>query len=112
MSEQSDLKRIWMFLAMGIPPGGTPQFKLWQEEVKGLGEDAPRIFIQALKEGTETEQYTAVVGLRYLGYESHGDGYGSKMVYKYKPPGSSEWTTVVPLFPPDDADLWSDLHRR
>jgi hypothetical protein len=45
-----------------------------------------------------------VLGLRGFGYEAHGEGYGPRMIYKYKEPGAMEWVTIVPYFPPDDED--------
>jgi hypothetical protein len=100
------VRRIWESLAAGVPPGGTPHFRKWQQDVKSLGDEAPRVFIQALNEGDEAEQYTAILGLRSFGYDAYGDGYGPSTIFKYKAPGSSEWTIVFPHFPPDDEDLW------
>jgi hypothetical protein len=95
-------RRIWDFISQGVPPGGTPQFKKWREDVRKLGPDAPKIFIQAMREGDEAEQYTAVWGLRYFGYESHGEGYGPELIYKHRAPGQTEWVTILPYFPPDE----------
>lgn len=101
VSMDGEEKRIMEFLALGVPPGVKSLMKNWHAEVLALGEHAPSVLIKALKEGNETQQYAAVVALRYFGYESYGHGYGPDMTYTYKPPGSSEAITVVPLHPPD-----------
>ena len=98
-----DNRRVWEFLSKDIPSGGSPRFNKWKEECKQLGDSAPLVFLQALREGTETQQNVAVVALRLFGYESKAEGAGGDRIYKVKLSGSPEWTTVVPLYPPDRA---------
>jgi len=46
-----------------------------------------REFLVALENGTENEQYAALLALRLFGYEAWGVGYGDELVYEVKEPG-------------------------
>lgn len=102
MALPSDAQKVWDFISVDIPPGGTPQFKQWQERVKALGDGAAAVLLEALETGRENQQCVAVVALRYFGYESYAEGYGSKTIYKIRRPGSAETQIIVPLHLPRD----------
>jgi hypothetical protein len=99
-----DPQKVWDFVSVDIPPGGTPMFKQWQEQVRTLGDRAPDVLLDALENGRENQQLVAVIALRYFGYESYAEGYGSKTVYKVRLPGAADLQTIIPLHLPRDMD--------
>ena len=99
-----DAQKVWDFISVGIPPGGTPRFKQWQEECRNLGQGAADVLMEALETGEENQQCVAVVALRYFGYESYAEGFGSKTVYKVRRPGATEVQTITPLHLPRDLE--------
>lgn len=100
MKSESERERIRAFLLEPVPPGGTFEWEVWQAECRSFGKDALEVFLDAIKNGDECQQYAAVLGLRLHGYEAHADGFDVDTVYKVKPPQSSEWNTIVPSRPP------------
>jgi hypothetical protein len=88
---------IFQFLAEPVP-GYDERTKLmddWKERCKNLGSDAPEIFLEVLKSGSELMHYAALIGLRLYGYEAYCDGYGRDTIYKIKFPQSDEWITII-----------------
>jgi len=45
------------------------------------------VFLDAHENGTENEQYAALLALRLFGCEAWGVGYGAELVYEVKEPG-------------------------
>ena len=88
------------FLAVPVPPGGTPDFLVWQARCKSLGAHAPEVFINVLKVGPEALHYGALLGLRMYGFEAWGDGYGSQMKFRIRHPPSGDWDVITPARPP------------
>lgn len=103
MNKDETTRRIWDFLSVDIPSSSSARFPQWKEQCKHLGASAPVVFLKALREGTETQQNVAVIALRFFGFESKAEGYGKERVYLVKQPGSSEWTPIIPIHPPDRA---------
>ncbi len=104
MAIDFDPQKVWDFVSVDIPPGGTPMFKQWQVQVKALGDGAANVLLEALETGRENQQCVAVVALRYFGWESYAEGYGSKTVYKVRRPGATQEQTIIPLHLPRDMD--------
>jgi len=57
--------------------------------------------LQALEDGTEIEQYAALLGLRLFGYEAYGQGYGRDLRYRVRAPEEAEAKIVKPKITPE-----------
>jgi len=58
------------------------------------------VFLDAHENGTENEQYAALLALRLFGYEAWGVGYDDELVYEVKEPGSDAGRIVRPRVTP------------
>lgn len=84
------------FVAEDIPPSGTTAFSNWTARCRSLPRDAPTVFLDLLKNGSDAEQYVSLVGLREWGYEAWGDGFGVAFVYRVRRQGETEWAVIKP----------------
>lgn len=89
------------FIKVPVPPGGTAEFKAWKARGADLPPDSPRVFLTALKDGSEPEQYAALLGLRFFfDYEAFGHGYGNEFFYEVRAPGEAVSRIISPTVTP------------
>jgi hypothetical protein len=94
---------IYSFLNEAVPPSGTCFWRDWQERCLRLpADEAVSGFIDALKHGSEAQQYSALLGLRLFGFEATAEGYGSKLMYKIRPPKNMSDEIIKPEHTPAD----------
>ena len=98
MSKLEDVVRV--FVSRPLPPPDTDAWRDWKTAAGALGPQAAPILLDVLRRGTPDEQYASVLALRLVGYEAWADGFGRRRSYRVRPIGSTEWTSIVPVYPP------------
>ncbi|KAB2910700.1 MAG: hypothetical protein F9K40_02085 [Kofleriaceae bacterium] len=88
------------FLTRPVPPSGTKQWSAWQLECREFGPDAVDVALDALENGSENEQYVAVLALRLFGYEADAEGYDEELVYRVRAPDEQESRMITPILNP------------
>jgi hypothetical protein len=94
--------RIERFLETPVPPSRTEVIKQWKKSALDLGPVARPYLLKGLYEGSEEEQYVALLALRLLGYEAWGYGYNEDFHYVIEHAGRSvriepQIRTILPL---------------
>ena len=98
----SDNPLINEFLDEPVPPSGTVLWQNWHERGRSLPPaEAVPAFIEALKQGSESQQYAALLGLRLFGFSAFAEGYGSDFIYRLKAPGASVDEVIKPKHLPE-----------
>ena len=106
-ADSSTEKIVKAFVAKDIPPSGTTAFSMWREHCRSLPADAPTVFLDLLGNGSEAEQYVALIALREFRFEAWGQGYGAALEYRVRRPGETEWLIIKPIVHtalPDERD--------
>ena len=69
---------------------------MWEADCRNLGPTAAAVFLDALENGSEGEQFGALIGLRLFGYEAWADGYGDALLYRVREPVAQVWKMIQP----------------
>lgn len=93
--------RTSQFLKEPVPPTGTKEWRDWQARCRELGHESVPVFLDALENGDEPEQYAALLSLRLFGWEAFGEGYGSELRYRVTEPGGSNAKVIRPRITPE-----------
>lgn len=94
-----------------MPPGGTSEFKHWEQEGRAFGEEAIPVFLERLENGSYIEQHAALLGLRFFGYEAWAEGYWEGIVYKVRRP-DQDWRYIKPKEKDEKPDWVSELEAK
>lgn len=73
--------RVLQFLRKSVPPFPSDEAVAWQAEARSLGTRAVPYLKNALANANPPQQYAALLALRQLGYEAHGEEYGRHLKY-------------------------------
>jgi hypothetical protein len=90
------------FVDEPVPPSRTTLWRDWQNRCRALSaaEAVPQ-FIATLKEGSESQQYAALLGLRMFGFSAFAEDYGPNFVYRIRAPGTSVEEVIKPKHLPE-----------
>lgn len=84
------------WLEIPVPYWGSPEWHAWLAACRELGDDCIPVFFEALQYGTPLQQYSALLGVRWHGYEAFGVGYGHAISYEVRAPGSADIRMIKP----------------
>jgi len=79
-----------------------------KQDFRDLGERCAPLLLDALQNGTEDEQYAAVLGLRLFGYYASADGYGGDLVFEVREPGATDVRIIKPKITPREPEHSDD----
>jgi hypothetical protein len=89
------MSKIMSFLRQEVP-GEKTRLAAWRKKAAQFGDEAPTVARKVLRSGKPELHYAALLVLRAQGYEAEERGYGSKSVYRIKPPNSSAIEQIRP----------------
>lgn len=110
------------WLRIPVPPSKTPEWDEWLATYRELGDECVPVFFEALQYGTPLQQYSALLGLRWRGFEAWAVGDGHALVYEVRAPGYADVRVIkpaitepalLPAYPPIPASprLSAEAHR-
>ena len=100
-SNSADSASIDRFLDEPVPPSRTPYWLDWQARCREFSPDlAIPAFIEALREGSENRQYSALLGLRIFGFSAFAEGDGAECTYRLRAPDGITEEVIKPKHPP------------
>jgi hypothetical protein len=100
-TNSTDSTPIDRFLDEPVPPSGTLYWRDWQARCREFSpSEAIPAFIEALQEGSESRQYSALLGLRLFGFSAFAEGDGPERVYRISSDATSE-EVIKPKHLPD-----------
>lgn len=76
--------RVSRLLRLGVPPYPSERATVWAGEVRRVGRGAEAHFLNALSNGTDADQYAALIALRVLGCEAWAEGYDADLTYRVR----------------------------
>jgi hypothetical protein len=95
------------YLMEFLPPSGTVDFDEWTSRWRSLltESDIPRL-VEALRTGTDNEQYVAFNALRmFFGYDMYMSDPDGDRTYRVRAPDAVSATEIRPLIKPTSINL-------
>jgi hypothetical protein len=94
----TDRAAVVAFLRMPPPPGNTDYWNEWHQLCRQLPAGSEDALLEFLVDGSEEQQYAAVLALRAHGIDVVGVGYGSAFYYEVRS-GAGETREIRPRVP-------------